>query len=112
MGVPAMIISGGLEFRFRRVGMGTSSKASKWATGFYWIGVAMTVGCVGLVLAGNTKWGFRLEHMDYPVSWVMAGIGVLAFLAGEICRSAFDPDRKSEDRSSRASAQYNGAFEI
>lgn len=76
---------------------------------FYWIGVAMTLACIGLVLAGNTKWGYRLEHMEYPVSWVLAGVGVLAFLAREVCRPAPPPKRTSENHDPH---DYLGAFEI
>lgn len=78
-----------------------------WSSFWYWVGVVMTIACVGLVLAGNTKIGARLEHMDYPLSWITAGIGVLAFLISEICRPAEPADRKHE-----ASSKYRDAFEI
>jgi len=80
-----------------------------WSGVWYWIGVSMTVACIALVLAGNTKLGFRLEHLDYPLSWVTAGIGVLAFLVSELCRPAAPSDRKHE---SEVSSKYRGAFEI
>lgn len=79
-----------------------------WSGVWYWIGVTMTVACVGLVLAGNTKIGFRLEHMDYPLSWIAAGIGVLAFLVSEVCRPA-SSEKKHE---SGVSSKYKDAFEI
>lgn len=81
-----------------------------WSGAWYWIGVSMTVACVCLVLAGNTKIGFRLEHWDYPLSWVTAGIGMLAFLVSEICRPAGSSDKKHESEAS--SNKYRGAFEI
>jgi hypothetical protein len=80
-----------------------------WSSAFYWVGVCMTVACVGLVLAGNTKIGFRLEHLDYPLSWIAAGIGVLAFLASEICRPTVPTNRNHD---SETSSKYRGAFEI
>ena len=79
-----------------------------WSSAMYWIGVSMTVACVGLVLAGNTKIGFRLEHMDYPLSWIAAGFGVLAFLVSEVCR----PTSFEKKRESGASSKYRDAFEI
>jgi hypothetical protein len=84
------------------------SYRSKCATVFYWLGVAMTVACLGLVLASNTKWGHRLDTADFPVSWVLAGIGLISFLVSEICR----PRKKSDDQASQGSAKYKGAFEI
>lgn len=54
-----------------------------WATGFYWIGVAMTLGCFALVLAGNTELVWRFEHRGFPLSWMFAGAAVIAFLVAE-----------------------------
>ena len=51
--------------------------------GFYWIGVAMTIACLALVLAGNTEFVWRFEHRAFPLSWAIAGIAMLAFLAAE-----------------------------
>lgn len=76
---------------------------------FYWVGVFMTVACVGLVLAGNTKIGSRLEHLEYPLSWIAAGVGVLAFLLSEICRPAVPSDKGNK---SDVASKYRGAFEI
>lgn len=85
------------------------STKRNWSSVFYWVGVCMTVACVGLVLVGNTKIGFRLEQMDYPLSWIAAGVGVLAFLVSEICRPTVPSDSKHEPD---VSPKYRGAFEI
>ena len=60
-----------------------------WTTGFYWIGVAMTLACFAFVLAGNTELFWRFEHRGFPLSWAFAGAAVLAFLGAEFCHSAF-----------------------
>ncbi len=51
--------------------------------GFYWIGVATTIACFALIVAGNTELVWRFEHRSLPLSWMLAGIAVLAFLAAE-----------------------------
>ena len=53
---------------------------------FYWIGLAMTVGSIVLVLSGNTELVGRLEQTGFPLSWGFAAGAILAFLAAE----AFD----------------------
>lgn len=58
---------------------------------FYWIGLAMTVGSIVLVLAGNTELLWRLEHTGFPLSWGLAAVAILAFLAAE----ASDPKSPS-----------------
>ena len=67
----------------------------RWASGLYWIGVVMTFAAIALVLLGNTKWGARVEHTSFPLAWKFAGIAVIAFLAGEICRPAFPFHREN-----------------
>ena len=61
--------------------------------GFYWIGVIMTVVCVALALAGNTDLIYRFEHSRFPLSWIAAGVAMLAFLAAEFCPT---PDAQKE----------------
>lgn len=73
----------------------------RWANGFYWLGVSMTVGSVALVLLGNTTWGAVVEHTSFPLGWKFAGVAVVAFLAGEICRPAFPFHHEKEDPESR-----------
>jgi hypothetical protein len=50
---------------------------------FYLIGLAMTVGSIVLVLAGNTELAGRLEHTGFPLSWGFAVAAIVAFLAAE-----------------------------
>jgi hypothetical protein len=67
--------------------------------GFYWIGIVMTLGCLALVLAGNTELVWRFEHTAFPLSWAFGGAAVIAFLTAEFCDSAFSLSGKTEDRS-------------
>jgi hypothetical protein len=61
--------------------------ATIFHTILYWIGVIMALVCFGLVLAGNTRMVWRLEHRVLPLSWVVAAFSILGFLAAEFCRS-------------------------
>jgi hypothetical protein len=46
---------------------------------FYWLGVALAMGCLGLALAGNGHSG----QAGIPLSWQLGGAAILAFLAAE-----------------------------
>jgi hypothetical protein len=61
--------------------MSTAKRHS--SAGFYWLGVAMTLACLGLVLAGNTESFWTFEHSRFPLSWMFGGVAILAFLAAE-----------------------------
>jgi len=74
----------------------------RWASGFYWVGVVMTIGAIMLVLAGNTKWGAMVQHTSFPLAWKFAIVAVVAFLAGEICHPAFPFRREGDHDASRA----------
>jgi hypothetical protein len=80
-----------------------------WIAAFYWMGVAMTLACFALVLAGNTELVWRFEHRAFPVSWAFAGASVLAFLGAEFCHAAFSLRNESEDRSSQPSPELAAA---
>jgi len=56
--------------------------------GFYWLGVVMTLACLALIVAGNTELLYRFEHTRFPLSWALAGIAVIAFVAAELCHPA------------------------
>jgi hypothetical protein len=56
--------------------------------GLYWLGMVMTLGCLVLIVAGNTELLYQFEHMRFPLSWACAGIAVLAFVAAELCHPA------------------------
>jgi hypothetical protein len=70
----------------------------KWAAGFYWVGVAATLACIGLVAAGSTEAVHRFEHTSFPLSWALAGIAMIAFLAAELSRSEKKPASAAKDR--------------
>jgi uncharacterized membrane protein YdjX (TVP38/TMEM64 family) len=76
----------------------------------YWIGMAMSLACVVLVVAGNTELLGRFEHGGFPVSWICAGAAVLAFLVAEACHSAFSRPKPvpspAEDRSSQLALEW------
>jgi hypothetical protein len=52
---------------------------------FYWIGLAMSVLCVGLAWARNTELVGQFERVDFPLSWAAGAVAILAFLAAEYC---------------------------
>ncbi len=64
-----------------------SSAWRKWIAGFYWIGVALAVACVAVVVAGHTERFSVIERIDFPLSWAFAGTAGVAFLAAELCHS-------------------------
>ena len=70
-------------------------------TGFYWIGMVMTLACLTFVLASNTELLFRFEHTAFPLSWAFAGLAVVAFLAAESCQPAESLTSETEDESSQ-----------
>jgi hypothetical protein len=80
-----------------------------WTTGFYWIGVAMTLACFAFILAGNTDLVWRFEHAGFPLSWAFAGVAVLAFLGAEFSQSASSRPGGAEDLSSQLSPELAAA---
>jgi len=76
----------------------------KWATfsaGLYWIGIVMTLACLGFIVAGNTDLLYRFEHTSFPLSWAFAGFAVLAYLGSEFCGPADFLEREAEDENSQ-----------
>ena len=67
--------------------MATSSMPpqQKLTAAFYWIGLALSVACIGLAWARNTELVGRFERVDFPLSWAAGVIAILAFLAAEYC---------------------------
>jgi hypothetical protein len=57
-------------------------------TVLYWIGIFMTLACLALILASNTDLGYAFEHIRIPLSWMLAGIALFAFVAAELCHPA------------------------
>jgi len=81
---------------------------SAFFAGFYWIGVLMTLVCLAFILAGNTQMAYRFEHAGFPLSWALAGLAVLAFLAAEFFRPAeLPPSDESQDESSEFDPEWD-----
>jgi hypothetical protein len=87
-----------------------STAKQNWATGFYWIGVAMTLACFALVLAGNTELVWRFEHKGFPLSWMFAGAAVIAFLVAEFGSSAAASVSAAQDQTSRLTPEFEAEF--
>jgi hypothetical protein len=83
-----------------------TSTRERWASRFYWLGVAMTFASIALVLLSNTKWGAAVQHTSFPLAWKLAGVAVIAFFAGEICHPAFPLRREHHDADSRHSLDH------
>ena len=74
--------------------------------GFFWTGVVMAIGCIALVLAKNTGFGFRFENASLPMIWVLSGVAILEFLAAELCQlTDSGADREQHGRLSAISGQ-------
>lgn len=86
-----------------------STPRRNWTAGFYWTGVALTVACFAFALAGNTELMWRFEHRGFPLSWAVACAGVVAFLAAELCDSAFPLSNEIEGASSQLSPELEAA---
>lgn len=82
------------------------SVVRNWAMGFYWIGVAMVLACLALIVAGNTEFLWRFEHTGFPLSWAVAGAAVFAFLAFEVCDYGSSLPRQAEKPSSQFSPEW------
>ncbi len=80
-----------------------STAVRSWATGFYWIGAAMALASLAFVVASNTEILWRLEHTGFPLSWLLAGGAILAFLAFELCDCSSSLPREAGDRGSQLS---------
>jgi hypothetical protein len=86
-----------------------SATAKKnWANRFYWIGVTMTLACFALVLTGNTDLLWRFEHKGFPLSWMCAGVAVLAFLVAEFGFTSSVPT-ELEERTSPLAPEFEAA---
>jgi hypothetical protein len=87
-----------------------SGPLRNWTADFYWIGVGAALACFALVPGGNTEPVWRFEHRGFPLSWTLAGVSVLAFLAAELGESAFSVARvEPESASSQLSPEFEAA---
>lgn len=84
----------------------TTERTATFRTGFYWIGMLMTLACIAFVLASNTELMFRFEHTSFPLSWAFAGLAVLAFLAAECCHATESLTSEPEDESSQLAPEW------
>jgi hypothetical protein len=57
-------------------------------------------------VAGNTELVSRFEHAGFPLSWVLAGAAIIAFLATEFCDSVASLPSEAEDSSSQFSSEW------
>ncbi len=76
------------------------------ARSFNWIGVVLTLGCFAVVLTGNTEMAWRFEHTAFPLSWLLAGAAILAFLATELFDTTASVPDEEEDSSSELSQEW------
>jgi hypothetical protein len=74
-----------------------TSKLTRTAAGFFWIGVVLTVVSITLVFAHNTEWFRPFDRGDLPLLWVFAVLAAVAFLATELCQSALHRSREAAD---------------
>lgn len=70
------------------------------------IGVVLTLACFAVVVAGNTELLSRFEHTGFPLSWILAGAAVLAFLATEFCDSSASLPEEAEDFEPQFSSEW------
>ena len=54
----------------------------------YWIGVGLVALCLGVVFAQNTELIGRFERGRVPLSWMIAGGAMLAFIVAECFKPA------------------------
>ncbi len=86
-----------------------STGKQNWSIAFYWIGVAMTLACFSLILAGNTESLWRFEHRAFPLSWMFAGGAVISFLVAEFGFAASVAASARQEEGSRLIADLEAA---
>src|SRR5579863_5866197 len=79
----------------------STAKLTRKAAGFFWIGVALTLVSITLVFAHNARWAQPFDREKLPLLWVFAALAAVAFLATELCQSAFHRSREPNDQSSQ-----------
>jgi hypothetical protein len=80
--------------------------------GSYWTGIAMTLVCLALMLAGNTDPVWLFEHRGFPLSWVFGCAAIFAFLVCELCQSVFPrPSDPRRDETEEHESQFAPAWE-
>ncbi len=91
-----------------------SRSADRWSSIgalFYWVGLLFAIAAFCAVGASNTLIGERLEHQTVPLSWILAGIAIVALLVCERCNSLTAP-APQPDLTRPAEPQAPGSPEI
>lgn len=70
--------------------------------GLYWTGMVMTLSSFALILLSNTDFGYGFEHTRVPLSWMLGGMAVVAFVVAELCHPAVS-DAAVEEEEDRLS---------
>ena len=80
---------------------------------FLGIGVLMTLASLAVILASNTGLVWPLEHTGFPLSWMLAGLAILAFLAAELCHDDASslPVHEAEEEEEEESSQLTPEWE-
>ncbi len=86
-----------------------STGKQNWSIAFYWMGVAATLACFVLVLAGNSESLWRVEHRAFPLSWMFGAGAVISFLVAEFGSSATVATFKRQDDASRLVPEFVAA---
>lgn len=73
------------------------------------IGVVLTLGCVATMVAGNTQLVGPFEHAPMPLSWLLGGAAMAAFLATELCDARISRPMEEEEAMQEFSSEWNTA---
>jgi hypothetical protein len=73
------------------------------------VGVVLTLACIATIVAGNTELVSRFEHAGLPLSWLLGGAAIVAFLATEFCDSSSSVPDDAEYASSQLSYEWETA---
>jgi hypothetical protein len=77
---------------------------------FYWIGVAMAVVCVILVVASHWAVHWRFEFAGVELPWLAGGAAIAAILIHEFCSStAAIPKKKLPEPASTEDGHVHAA---
>jgi hypothetical protein len=82
------------------------SRAAGLYVRLFWVGATLAIACLALVCAGNTEPLYRFEHTRLPLSWIVGGIAMFAFLAAEFYHPADSVPNKTEDRLSQLALEW------
>ncbi len=76
---------------------------------FFWIGVAAAAASICVVCAGNTLLINRLERQTVPLSWLLAGLAMVALMVAEQFHLLVPPTRQTaRDRTKLTPGELSG----